>query len=148
MRHIPRASNEVVAAYAATMVDELDQLARADPELCYAFLFPQQGPARDFGQRLEEATQKRDLEQLAQVIRSARTAPQPIPRADQAEPLLVRVRSRLAQDFDDDLNLLGKAQHAPGERSKVCNVARALYKQIGSLPVEQSGTAFRYLFGS
>jgi hypothetical protein len=148
MKHLPQASNGTVTSYVAIMVDELEQLARADPELCYAFLFPQAGVAPNFGRHIEETTQRRDLEQLATLIRSARTAPQPLPSSDEAEPLLERVRARLAQDFGDDVDLLNQSSHSRGDWPKVCDLARAFYKQIGSLPGDQGGVAFRYMTGS
>lgn len=147
VRHLPRASNEAVTAYVSVMLEELDQLARADHELCYAFLFPQANAGRMFGQHIDEATQRRDLEELAHVIGSARASPQLPPTSDQAEPLLERVVARLSEDFGSDVQLLHQAPHARSDWPKVCDVTRALYRQIASLPQEQSGVALRYLLG-
>ena len=118
-RYIPRASDDSVAAYVNWMSRDLDTLYRANPDACYAFLYPHKfgepGLALKY---LPSTNEDQDLQVLANIVESAIKNPQAEPDANKAEELLQPIFAGLAQKFGSDLSLLQATAKDSTERKK------------------------------
>jgi len=144
-KYIPRASDEAVIRYMNAMVQEIEELANKDPEICYRFLFPERYETPDIPQNLKPDTQRADLAALADVIRTATEQPQPEPDQKKSGESLKRVMNAFHQTHGDEALLL-KDPFAPGiDKGKVCSLIASFYKEVLNLPKEEGGMVLRYM---
>jgi hypothetical protein len=146
--YIPRASDDAILRYMKAMVNEMEELAGKNPELCYQFLFPQKYGAVDVTQHLLPETQREDLVALEEVIRTAVEQPQSLPNPAAAETLLKKSLSQFSQAHGEDTLLL-KDPFAPGiDKGKVCGLIASLYKEVLKLPETESSLVLRYMLST
>jgi hypothetical protein len=147
-KYIPRASDEAVIRYMNAMVQEIEELASKDPEICYQFLFPERYGTSDIPQNLKPETRRADLAALADVIRTAAEQPQPEPDQKKGEESLKRLMNSFYQAHGDEAFLL-KDPFAPGiDKEKVCRLIASFYKEGLNLPKEEAGMVLRYMLST
>jgi hypothetical protein len=147
-KYIPRASDDAIIGYVNAMIQEIEELAAKDPELCYQFLFPEKYGTPDTTKHLKPETQRADLNALAEVIRTAVEKPQAEPDKVAGEAVVRKVLNTYYETRGDDVNLL-KDPFAPGvDKCKVCNLVAVLYREIVNLPKEKSSLALRYMLSA
>jgi hypothetical protein len=148
-RYLPKASDDSVVDFENSLVRLLDELNHANPDACYAALFPNQfgepGLVQKYATR---KTQEDFLAAMNEVVESAITRPQGPPNSKKSEELLQPIKTSLAKDYGSDLKLLLNTAQNSSERKKVCEITSDMYRQIGSLPRADAGEALRYLLSS
>jgi hypothetical protein len=147
-RYIPHASDEAIVRYMIAMIQEIEELANKDPDLCYQFLFPDRYGSPDSTKYFKPDTQRADLNALADVIRTAAEQPQPEPDKTQGEALLKKVMSSFYEAHGEEAQLL-RDPFAPGiDKGKVCNLIAELYREALKLPQKDRGLLLRYMLSA
>lgn len=145
-RQLPRASDESVATYLQVTMGIAATLQRKDPALCFAMFHPQGTEGvMDMLKLVSPEQKKADLDALADVIRSAATAPQPVPKeAEVAQDLQLAVNALVARHGQDVAMLQNPA--APGvSKAKVCAMTIDMGNSILAMPPQRSGKLWRHL---
>jgi hypothetical protein len=148
-RYLPKASDDSVVAYANWMVRGLEELDRANPDACYAFLFPHKFGEPGLAQKyMDVKTKEEVLDVLTDIVESAIKNPQLEPDRKKAEELLQPILATMAQKYGADVSLLQGTAHDSSERKKVCGMSSELFRQIASLPKAGASMTLRYLLSS
>lgn len=147
VERLPKASDPALVAYIRTMVQELRELNRKDPNLCYQFLFPQQYGALNASQHLSPEILQADLAALVQVIETSARAPQSPPPAEEVAADLQAAVGALEQQHGAGAVAALQNLHDPAvPRAKGCALTADLYDHVLALPPERSGKVLRFMF--
>ena len=148
-RYIPKASDDSVLTYVNLMVVQLEELDRANPDACYAFMFPHKFGEPGLGVKyLDAKSKEKDLDVLKEIIESATTNPQAKPDRRKSEELLEPILTTLVQKYGADVSLLQGTARNSTERKKVCEISSEMFRQIASLPKQDASMLLRYLLSS
>lgn len=144
--YLPHADDAAAAHYVGVFVDELRQLRAHDPELCYHFVYPQDGPPVDLREYVDEPTRAAELAALAAVIRAAGSNPRSVPTAADVQADLLLVYQGLRDAYGEDVNLLGDPTAPDVDRGRICALLTSFYTNALELPDSSGGRIIRYLF--
>ena len=144
-KRLPHASDESVTKYMNVIIQETVQLQQKGGDLCYQFLFPQEGKSLDISKHITSATKQADLAALGEVIRTSATAPQDIPKEDVVTADLQTVFVALNKKHGKDVDILQNPGAQGVDKAKVCEVTVDMYTEIFKLPPVQSGKLLRYM---
>ena len=112
-KYMPYASDEAIVRYMSGMIQEIEELASKNPDLCYQLLFPDRYGSPDSTKYFKPETQRADLNALVDVIRTAAEQPQPEPDKTAGEALLKKVVGSFYEAHGEEAQLL-KDPFAPG----------------------------------
>jgi hypothetical protein len=144
-QHLPRASDDAVIDYMGVMIAEMELLEKKGNDLCYRFLFPQNGSWIDPRQHFPKKLQDEDLTALAAVIKTSAEDPQPIPDEADVMDNLQSVVVELSNEHGDDIEMLQNPIAPTVNRRKICTMSADLYNTIFALQRSESGPLLRYL---
>lgn len=146
-KRLPQASNESAVAYMQVMVQEMKEMKAQDGNVCYQFLFPQEGNYVDAAKYISAGTRKADLEALGQVIKHASLMPQPLPREAEVMLLITPIVNDLGAKYQGGLRDLQNPNALGVNRTRLCGILIDMYSQILQLPDEQNGKVVRFMLG-
>jgi hypothetical protein len=145
-RYLPKASDDSVVAFASATVHLLENLDHANPDACYASLFPHKYGEPGMAQKYTDLnTQERILDTMKDIVESAINNPQPEPDRNKSEELLHPIIETMAKKYGSDVTLLQGTARDSSERKKVCEMSSEMFEQIGSLPKADASMILRYL---
>jgi hypothetical protein len=144
-RYAPRASDEALRRYFAVMVDEIEEVARKSPATAVKFVFPAEGEFVDISTFVDERTMKRDLEALAEVIRSGAGRPPQSVEKDRANELLQREMEKLASRYGERVDDLSRPRGAGVDPAAVTSMVVELYRGILALPADDGSIVLRHV---
>lgn len=143
-KYIPRCSDEALIRYMKVTMDEVDQLAKRNPEAAFAMLFPEPGKFVDIRSSLDDATQKEDLAALAGVISSGAGKPVHPAAGSRGSELVTQAFQELASEEGGDAVKQIANPRAPGvDKHQVCVLVSRLYRKILALPEDDAALALR-----
>ena len=146
-RLLPRASDDAIISYANLIVDQLDEFQLYGTEPCLTLLVPPSNPDNDTSPIYSEKTRERELETL-DIILSTYNADKPLPAQQDIWPDLEPKFVELFDAFGADNVAAMESSYDPSiDRILVCNVSRALYSGVLSLPKRKAVNALRWLLG-
>lgn len=144
--YLGKAPDDNVAAFISYFVDQIGALDRANPEACYAWLYPKNAPDPTIAQKyMDKAAQDKALQLVTDLIGGAIKNPQPEPDPVKTQALLNPILLSLGQKWGDDLKLIGTPAADAPQRKKVCEIALDMYTQIATLPKADQSATLRYL---
>ena len=143
-KYIPRCSDQALVRYMRVTMDEVDQLAKKNPETAFGMLFPEPGQFVDIHSSLDEATQKEDLAALAGVISSGAGQPVHPASGSRGTDLVGQAFQELASEEGADAVKTIANPRAPGvDKRQVCVLVSRLYRKILALPEDDAALALR-----
>lgn len=146
-KRLPQASNDSAVAYMQVMLQEMKEMKAQDGNVCFQFLFPQEGSFVDPTKFISAETRKADLEALGQVIKHASLMPQPLPREAEVMLLITPIVNDLGTKYGAGMRDL-QNPNAPGvNKARLCGMLIDMYSQILQLPGEQNGKVVRFMLG-
>lgn len=149
LKSLKKAGDREAVAYLRTTVQEMKELRAKGGGLCHQFLFPPAGTHFDATPYITQDTKNADLQGLADLIKSASTAPQPVPTQAEVQDNLVAVMQTVAFKFGDQVIPVIQNPSAPGwDKEQVCDVMIGVYDQIFTLPDHESGKLVRFMMAS
>lgn len=144
-KYVPHASDDAILGYIRAMIQEIEELASKDPELCYQFIFPEVYGAPDATKHLKPETQRADLQALAELIRTGAEKPQVPPDREKGETLLKKVMQDFYATRGEEALLLRQPFARDVDKAKVCHLIADFYKETLKLPKEESSLLLRYM---
>jgi hypothetical protein len=147
-KYVPHASDEAIVRYVNGMIQEIEELASKNPDLCYQLLFPDRYGSSANTEYFKSDAERADLNALADVIRTAVEEPQQEPDKTIGEGLLKKVLGSFYEAHGEEAQLL-KDPFAPRiDKKKVCNLITALYREALKLPQRDRGLLLRYMLSA
>ena len=140
-RHLATTSDEAVLRFTGEMTAIFEDLFQRDPQTCKAL-----AAGGAMGAGIERQSLRRALDAMADVIEDSVDAAQAPPDAARAQALLGTVVAKVYAAKNDALlppQALAQAQSAPAD--KLCRTMIAFYREILSLPPQDSSTLLRML---
>lgn len=145
-KQLPHASDESVAAYLKVTMGIAATLQQKDPALCFAMFHPQGTEGLvDMLKIVSPEQKKADLDALADVIRTAATAPQPVPTEAEVVQDLQQAASTLVARHGQDVAMLQNPTAQGVNKSKVCAMTIEMGNGILAMPPQRSGKLWRHL---
>jgi hypothetical protein len=148
-KRLPTASDDALIEFGRHVVTAMTTLERADPALCYGYLFPGQTKESPLahlpGRLIDEET-----EVMASIIESSATAPGRPVSATQLQQVFQQLGTRLAKRLGQDqaLAIFNTVQRPQENKLEVCAAMTTIYEEVLTLPQAQAGLALRGLTGS
>jgi type II secretory pathway predicted ATPase ExeA len=147
-RLLPRASDDAIISYANLIVDQLDEFQLDGIEPCLTLLVPPSDPEHDASPVYSEKSKERELETLDMILRTY-NADRRLPTQADVWPDLEPKFAELFDAFGADNVAAMENSYDPSiDRVLVCNVSRALYSGVLSLPKRRAAKALRWLLSS
>ena len=141
-QYLSRASNDAVLGFTQAMVPTLAALQSDNPNRCYQYLNPGVG-----GSTIPTVSEGRSelMSWMVRAVESAQQNPQPTEGGDDVMVALEGVQESLIERYGD-LSPLADPSAPDADRTLVCGMTIALYKDILTLPREDVGPLLRYLY--
>jgi hypothetical protein len=149
-QYMKTASDDSLIAYIAVTVEEIKQVNAKDPEVAFNMLFGGRVDV-DVTKYIDEATQKRDAEALAEIIHTGVAKEAGLQNDQKATQLLRQVVEGMRTEFgaDADLPFNPKATPPTSEnRKKTCDMTVEFYNRILALRSDQAAQVLRLLLTS
>ena len=144
-KRLPKASDTAIINYIGVLIEEMNELQNQGGDLCFRLLFPQAGGGVDGSKVFSKEVQKRDLEALDLTIKSY-DANRPIPSEEEAMAILEPIYINLFNVYGNDVLALENPGANNVDKSKVCNITKALYSNILELESDKSVSVLRWMF--
>ena len=144
-KRLGAASQESLLALMHDTVRTVKKLHAKSPEACFRYFYPEVAGAPDVTGILSTEEQRRTLELMSDVVRTA--AEQPVARPAQAEieqPLSEIINATYEQ-FGTDAQMVAHPEDPRVDRAKVCVVTTSLYERILALPPDVSTKLIRFM---
>jgi type II secretory pathway predicted ATPase ExeA len=144
-RLLPRAADDAIITYARLMIDQLEEFQVNGTEPCLTLLLPQSNPDDCTPPIYSESTKGRELDTLDITLRTYR-ADKPLPTEPDVWPDLGPIFAELFEEFGaDNVAKLQNSYDPNVDRALVCNVSKALYSGILTLPKRKAANTLRWL---
>ena len=144
-RLLPRAADDAIITYARLMIDQLEEFQLNGTEPCLTLLLPQSNPDDCTPLIYSESTKGRELDTLDITLRTYR-ADKPLPTESDVWPDLGPIFAELFEEFGaDNVAELQNSYDPTVDRALVCDVSKALYSGILTLPKRKAANTLRWL---
>ena len=144
-RLLPRAADDAIITYARLMIDQLEEFQLNGTEPCLTLLLPQSNPDDCTPLIYSENTKGRELDTLDITLRTYR-ADKPLPTESDVWPDLGPIFAELFEEFGaDNVAELQNSYDPTVDRALVCDVSKALYSGILTLPKRKAANTLRWL---
>jgi len=142
-RHLAHASQADVLALIQDMLATAKTLQKAPGDACFRFWFPVVSGPPDVAKYIDEKSQAHTLDLMGNVIRSSSENPSPLPEPDAVKDNLANLVNATYQQYGVDAQMIGHADDAHTDRTKVCTILNSLYERILSLPPADGAALIR-----
>jgi hypothetical protein len=144
-RYLPQASDAAAVAAIELIVAQAQAVQRRSGALCYAYF---NGMGADTSVILEilNSTASRELEVMADVIRSARTTPGRLPAQAEGNRQKDAALQRLARRVGNAKLAFLNPEQGRRDQPASCDVTIGLYQEVLRLPRAQAGPLLRFIF--
>ncbi len=146
-KYFSRCSDKALVNYLQVTIKELEQVLAKDPDAAFALMFPTpENAATNLTRNIDRTILESEQEALAQVIQSG-NQPETIPiNRERAQENLIPIVRRLQEQHGPDTVDLLENPTAPGiDKARVCRILIDLYREILSLPQENSAEISRMM---
>jgi hypothetical protein len=145
-KYIRIAPDRELKKYWETQIQEAEYLFRSDPQLCTQFLFPdRRGPAFDLTRLVPKDILQSDLNALADLIREG--ARNPVGYTTEAPTKeLEFIMQRVSARIPNATEILTEQKKFIDQPTALCGAIITLYREILSLPEQQSARLLRFMF--
>lgn len=146
-KYFSRCSDKALVNYLQVTIKELEQVLVKNPDAAFALMFPTpENSTANLTQNIDRTILESEQEALAQVIQSGNQSETiPINRERAQENLIPIVRRLQEKHGPDTVDLLENPT-APGiDKARVCRILIDLYREILSLPQENSAEISRMM---
>jgi hypothetical protein len=143
---LPYASDEAVLAISELMLDEMAELRQKSGELCRDVLSEDPRRSARAAGELSVAIRAREMTVAGAVIRSAASGtygPRPGARFDAQ---LEQIVGELAEQWGEDVALLGEMDNPAADATKVCDVTMALFRAVLARPPAEAAQLLRTMY--
>lgn len=146
LRSASAASDEAITQMTRTIVDLISAIGAQNADACGALLFGDGSAGFDYLERLPPALGQSLQVSTAEVIRSSRVAPQPVPAEDDVMDDMIVVMTPVVEKYGDMVERLGNPDAPPAERTAACNITIDIYRGVLALPQERAGPILRLMY--
>ena len=144
--YVPHASDDAIDQYSSELMRILEGAREESAKMCYMLLYPKNYSRADVREFLEGQLGEDFLDSMAEVIRTAKESPQPLPDPGRSQELIEAAILPMADEYsEDDLMLFAKASHDKWEQHTVCEMGMDIYRRLLLLTKENSSAALRYM---
>ncbi len=144
-RRLGAASQESVLALMHDTVRTVKKLHAKSPETCFRYFYPEVAGAPDVAGILSADEQRRTLELMGEVVRTAAERPVARPSQAQIEQPLAGIINATYEQFGTDAQMVAHPEDPRVDRGKVCVVTTSLYERILALPPDVSARLIRFM---
>lgn len=144
-RRTPYAEDGPIIDATRVIMEQIAALYRINPDLCYAYLFPEGSIVRDLGSHFSADLARRELEAMAAVIKSGAAGKARPPNESAVGGHLEQIYSSLGETYGDDLAFLVNPATPGVDKRRVCEMAFDFYDRVTQLPPTQAGPLLRFL---
>jgi hypothetical protein len=145
-KYIATASDDSVNAFASIVLEEAEDLNRANPDACYQYLFPgKSGSPALLASLVDNAKKEKNLRAMGDIVHSSTHNPQSPPDPKESAALLNSINTPLIKKYGSDLDLVRGTAKDTAERKKVCDITADFYRSILNMPPKKSSELLRYI---
>jgi hypothetical protein len=144
-RRLGAASQEAVQALMHDTVRTVKKLHASSPETCFRYFYPEVAGAPDVTDILGAEEQRRTLELMSEVVRSAASSPVARPAQSEIEQPLAEIINATYEQFGTDAQMVAHPDDPRIDRGKVCVVTTSLYERILALPPDVGTKLIRFM---
>ena len=144
-KRLGAASQESVLALMHDTVRTVKKLHAKSPEACFRYFYPEVAGAPDVTGILSAEEQRRTLELMGDVLRTAAERPVARPAQAEIEQPLSGIINATYEQFGTDAQMVAHPEDPRVDRAKVCVVTTSLYERILALPPDMSTKLIRFM---
>jgi hypothetical protein len=144
---IPQADDDVLIDYNRVLIDQYAALSAKSPAACYSYASGT-GPPTNYSAEFSKDLLQREMDVQERVVRTARKRPSANPTVLNA--LFAKLRKQLLVKglTEADFALMEAANVDRSKYGQYCHATILFFREIGSLPTQESATALRSVFES
>ena len=144
---LPKSSDQAIISNIKVIIEEIDELQDQGGELCFRFLFPEDGNEIDKRKSLSKEMQKRDLA-AANLIIQTYDPSRPIPKKEQVLPILEPILLEMYDIYGNDFLVLEDPATDNINKTETCTIVKSFYLKILEHNQNESVAVFRFLLSN
>lgn len=146
LKKLPYSSAPTLKKAVQLLLDEMAELYKVNPQLCYYYIFPD--PKYNYTESLSQDILGRETDSMTEVISTANNNIKIISEKEfnaLMSDVIIKLQEEYGNEAVTDLSLFDNQALAAKNKAKVCPVAHALYSTILKFPDYQSIPILRYM---
>lgn len=144
-QRVAQASDASALRFMGGYAELVTEVQKKDMIACYRMMRPQPGQNAALEKFISPELLEKQTQAMAEVIRSASSAPQLVPTDADVQPLIPPLLAELARLYGRDVALAVQAPRSTADQERICQIEASFLRLALRLPPPDASRLVRYL---